>query len=235
MAVQFNLLPDVKLEFNRSQALKKLIYTLSSLAVVVVLVITTLSFVSVSILQKKLLSDADKDIELYSQRLKDIPDIEKVLTIQNQLKSLPGLHDSKHYSSRLFTYLPQLLPADANIGRLALDTTGNTLSISGTADTVRTVNKFVDTLKFTNYVTSTGTNEQMPAFTSVVLSQIDRNDKEASYTVDTTYDPALFDATQSIALKVPKIITTRSVINTPDVNKNPLFDGQTDEEDQEEQ
>jgi len=226
MAVQFNLLPDVKLEYNRQQRTKRLVYLVSGLAVAITLILFVVSFASVNILQKKLLSDANGDINNYSKKLKDIPNLDKVLTIQNQLNSLPGLHQKKHVVSRLFDYLPQVMPANVHIGKLNMDTSANTITIIGTADTVESVNKFVDTLKFTSFIIGQDQSTSKPAFLNVVLTKIDRNDKVASYTVDTGFDPALFDASQNVTLVVPNETTTRSILNTPDTNSL-LFNGQT--------
>jgi Tfp pilus assembly protein PilN len=226
MAVQFNLLPDIKLEFDRAQRTKRLVYTLSALATGTAIALFVVSFLSVNVLQKKLLNDANADIKNYSQKLKSIPDLEKVLTVQNQLNSLPGLHQKKHVTSRLFTYLPELTPTNINIGKLTLDTTANTISITGTADKVETINKFVDTLKFTAYTVGSDQSKSVKAFSNVILTKVDRNEKKASYTIDASFDPVLFDASSSVTLAVPHEITTRSVINTPSAD-NPLFNGQT--------
>lgn len=221
--VQFNLLPDIKLEFDRIQKAKRFVFTVSILVTAFVMALFIISFVTVNILQKKLLSDANNDINHYSQQLKSIPDIEKILTIQNQLYSLPALHQKKHVVSRLLTYLPQVTPTKVNIGKLELDTSTNSIEITGTADAVETINQFVDTLKFTSFTTNNDQGSKNLAFSNVVLNKVDRNDKTASYTIDANYDPALFDATQTITLIVPQEITTRSVIGAP----GPLFDGQT--------
>jgi Tfp pilus assembly protein PilN len=243
MAVQFNLLPDIKLEFQKAQKAKKTVYTLASLAVGIVVSLFVISFVSVNILQKHLLDSANDDITSTSQKLKNIPNLEKILTVQNQLNSLPSLHQKKHLTSRLFTYLPQVTPNKVHIGRLKIDTAAKSIEISGTADTVKSVNQFIDTLKFTNYITGVGDNSdsngsnaaqqqtQKLAFSKVVLTKVDRNDKGATYTVNALYDPLLFDSTQIVALVVPKTVTTRSVINTP-APENPLFNGDTGNENQ---
>ena len=149
MAVQFNLLPDIKLEFDRAQRTKRLVYTVSAVASILVLAIFIVSFLSVNVLQKKLLNDAGNDITTQSKKLKAIPDLEKVLTIQNQLETLPTLHQTKHVSSRIFTYLPQVTPAKVFIGQVTLDLGAGTITINGTSDKLETVNAFVDTLKFT--------------------------------------------------------------------------------------
>ncbi|MGH9638092.1 MAG: PilN domain-containing protein [Candidatus Angelobacter sp.] len=226
MAVQFNLLPDVKLEFNRAQHTKRLVYTISFLAMGIAVGLFIISFVTVDVLQKKLLNDASNDINNYNQQLKSIPDLAKILTIQHQLESLQNLHTSKHYVSRLFSYIPQVTPTNLNMGKLDLDATANTMEITGTADTVQTVNKFVDTLKYTSYTMGGSQSSQKLAFSNVTLSKIDRNGRGASYTVDLSFDPALFTGTSSVSLSVPKETTTRSVLDTPNLSSL-LFNGDT--------
>jgi Tfp pilus assembly protein PilN len=231
--VQFNLLPDVKLEFNRSQHAKKVVYTLCALVTGIALAVLIISFFTVAILQKKLLSDANNDINKYSKQLKSIPDLDKVLTIQNQLTSLPALHSQKHITSRIYGYLPQITPVQAHIGQITLDLNANTITVNGQADSVKTVNAFVDTLKFTNFAIGSAQpdtdtrDSQKPAFSNVILTSVARSDKGANYTISASFDPALFDGSQNVFLVVPNQITTRSVINTPDIN-NLLFNGETD-------
>jgi Tfp pilus assembly protein PilN len=225
MSVQFNLLPDVKLEFARQQKAKKLVYTFSFLATAVAIAIFVVSFVSVDILQKKLLDNAGKDIDSYSNKIKGIKDLGKILTIQNQLNSLPNLHQQKHYMSRLFVYLPQVTPTKIAISTVNIDDTAATIKISGNGDSIQTVNQFVDTLKFTSYVVGGDQSTKKLAFSNVILSTVGRDDKGANYSITANFDQALFTGTKDVALVVPQEITTRSVINSPDVN-SPLFNGQ---------
>jgi Tfp pilus assembly protein PilN len=226
MAVQFNLLPDVKLEFNRQQHTKRIVYTTSMLGVGIVVGLFILSFLVVNILQKKLLDNANNDINNYSAQLKKIPDLDKVLTIQNQLNSLPPMHQKKHVVSRLFDYLPKVTPPNVQIGKLDLDNTANTIIISGTASSVQLVNQFVDTLKFTSYTAGTDQNTKTLAFSGVVLSSVGRSDNKATYTITAKFDPALFDVTKTVTLVVPKETTTQSVQNSPKAS-DVLFNGQT--------
>jgi Tfp pilus assembly protein PilN len=243
MAVQFNLLPDVKLEFAKQQRTKRLVYSVAALASIVAIIVASVAYISVGVFQKRLLDNAGKDIATYTQKLNSIQDLGKILTIQNQLNSLPGLHQQKHYVSRLFTYLPQVTPTTVSITKLDIDTAASTIVVSGSADTVKTVNIYVDTLKFTGYIldgvkdqTTCNNNEHKgnwdktksictkPAFSNVVLSMVGRDDKAASYTIDASFDSTLFTGTKNLSLNVPQETTTRSVLESPDL-KNPLFNG----------
>lgn len=213
--IQFNLLPDVKLEYIKARRLKRSVVLISGLVAAASLTLLIILFVGVVIFQKKHMNDLSADIKTDTAKLESVQDLDKILTVQNQLGSLPGLHDQKPVTSRLFTYLPQLTPQKVSISDLILDFEAQTLVIKGTADTVSTVNKFVDTLKFTDLKIG---EEQKRAFSAVVLTSFDRTDK-ASYEINMKFDPAIFDSKNDVSLAVPNIITTRSEIEKPE----PLF------------
>lgn len=199
--MQFNLLPDVKLEYVKTQRTKHLLTLVSVVASVVSLGILAVSFFSVSVVQKKSLNDLDKDISHYSKQLQSVKDLDKILTVQNQLSTLTGLHDQKPVASRLFGYLTQLTPKQANLDKLTVDFSTNTMSLGGTAPTQAVVSTYTDTLKSTTYKTDAGATAH--AFSSVVLSTFGRTDAGASFTINFTFDPVIFKSQETVALKVP--------------------------------
>lgn len=218
--IQFNMLPDVKQQYLKAAQAKKTAITAGILVSAASLFIFTMLFLSVQVFQKKNLNDINKDIAAATDSLKKEPDLNKVLTIQNQLKSLPGLQEQKPVVSRLFPYLAAVTPARINIGDLEVNFTENTMKITGTADSLQSVNKFVDTLKFTTYAIKPEDGSPPPAstekpFSSVVLSDFTRTDKEATYTITLSYNPVIFDSASNVALTVPKIISTRSETEKP--------------------
>ena len=212
--IQFNLLPDVKLEFIKARRQKHVII-LSSIALAGgMLAILVLLFFVVNVLQKKHLSDLNGDIKKYTDQIQSTPDIDKILTIQNQLSSLPELHNKKVVSSRVFTYMSQVTPVQVSISRFDIDFANSSLAFSGAADTLETVNKFTDTLKFITFKTGQD-SEPKPAFSNVVLSSFTRDDKGAHYEITANFDSVIFDSANDVALTVPKIISTRSETEKP--------------------
>lgn len=226
---QLNLLPDVKLQYVRAQKRKQAVITISVLASTAFLAIFIALLLFVRVAQKQHMSAVDKDITTAEAQLRETQDLDKILTIQNQLASLPALHDDKQISSRLFDYLNQLTPSDATISDVVLDFEAGTLTISGNADTLRTVNKFVDTLKFTKYNVSGEASQEGDAFTNVVLVNFSILDSgsaagkgETSYEIQANYEPAIFansapntQGRSPVSLTVPNIISTRSATETP--------------------
>lgn len=210
--IQFNLLPDVKLDYLKAERLRRLVVSLSVIIALVSLVVL-IGLLSITILQRKHLKDLERNIKTESAQIQGQSNLNKILTVQNQLNSLTSLHNSKPAVSRMAGYIDQVTPASANINNLSVDLNQHTMAITGTADSLATVNQYVDTLKFTTYSAKGGTSG--PAFTSVVLTNFGLSQKEAQYTVTFSYDPTIFDITQSVTLTVPQEVTTRSAVDKP--------------------
>ncbi|MBW3569255.1 hypothetical protein KY385_03955 [Candidatus Parcubacteria bacterium] len=152
--IQLNLLPDVKLQYIRARQRKRMVMSVSFIASAFFIAIFLILFMYVRIAQPEHLKNLNNDIVKTNDELKAKQDLSKILTIQNQLNSLPALHEKKVISSRLFDYLTQLTPIQATISDVNVDFSENKLTIKGNADELSTVNKFADTLKFTGYLSN---------------------------------------------------------------------------------
>lgn len=223
--LQFNLLPDVKLDYIKVQRSRKLVISTAAVVTLAAIVLFLALLFTADVVQKHLISSADNNVKNATKQLQNQPNLDKILTVQNQLTTLSGLHKQKNITSRLFTFLPELTPYNVKIGRISLDFSTNTLELDGTADSQHTVNTFIDTLKFTTYKVG-AQDSNHPAFTSVVESGFSLNPSNASYSLTVTFDPTLFsnDISQPPTLNVPQLTTTRSVLGDP---SNSLFNGQT--------
>lgn len=216
--IQFNLLPDVKIKYIKTQRTKRTVM-LASLAVSgVSLAVVILLFLSVQVVQKKSLNDLSKDIVNETKQLQNVQDLDKILTIQNQLSSLPALHDGKPVSSRILNYLVLVTPATASVSTVDVDFAASTFSITGSADSSATVNKYADTLKFATYKSSS-TDSGKP-FSDVVTSlsvNATSSDptRKAAFLLTFKFDPILFSNTETPVLTVPKIISNRSETEKP--------------------
>lgn len=211
--IQLNLLPDIKLQYLKARKTQQLVISISTVAIIASLVVLALLLGTVYAFQKKNLNDLNRDIKSYSSQLKKTPDLNKILTVQNQLEALPALHDQKAVASRLFTYLQQLTPSNVTISQLNIDYVQHSLSVTGATKALDVVNTYADTFKFTTYKRPSGSSAN--AFSNVVLSQFSRNNAGASYTITAKFDPAIFDSAHQVTLTVPSIISTRSAVEQP--------------------
>ena len=223
--IQFNLLPDVKLEYIKTQRTKHFVVSTSVIAAIASIAVFAVLVLTVDVWQKKTIGDYSNDIKKTSDQLRSTPDLNKILTVQSQLGSLESLHDTKPAAARLFGYLSQVTPTKATISDITADFTANTLSITGDAPSLDVVNTFTDGLKFTKYqVGSTG--DKTTAFSQVVLSSFGRSNEGATYTITLSFDSKIFSNSSDVKLLVPSITTTRSIIEQPSA----LFDQGSNQE-----
>ncbi len=238
--IQFNLLPDVKLQYIKADYRKRLAITISIIVSAFFLILLILLLLFVKVGQTKHMNSLTKDIEATTAELQKTQDLNKILTIQNQLESLPGLHNDKVISSRLFDYLNQLTPEKATISDVTLDFADSTLIIKGNADSLSTVNKFADTLKFTDFKVDGSNPKEGKAFSNVVLNSFSvsststagSKEKQIAYEIKFNFDPAIFSNAlnaegkpANVSLTVPSIISTRSETEKP----GSIFDAQPEE------
>jgi hypothetical protein len=227
--IQFNLLPDVKLEYIKARQTKRLVILVSAVVTSVSLAIVVVLFLGVNVVQKNHLNNLQKDIDKDSKAIQEVQDLNKILSVQSQLNNLNGLHDAKPAVERLGGYLGQVVPNEVSISDMDIDYTTGTMVIDGSSDAVKNVNEFVDTLKFTTFTID---GQQSKAFPEVVLTEVDRNDETTppvTYKLTIKFDPMIFNITKEIKLEVPNQVTTRSVTERP----SPLFQAQPSQEGEE--
>lgn len=212
--IQFNLLPDVKLEYMKTRRTKRVTIIIAGLVTALALAVFVGLFLIVNVFQRQHLANLNKDIKQDTAQLQAVPDLTKVLTIQNQLGKLTELHEQKPAAARVFDFLGQLTPSKATISSVSVDFSAGTMSINGNADSLSTVNQYVDTLKFTNFVTNNDGNQQK-AFSEVVLSSFGKDEKTTSYSITFKFNPEIFNNTKQVTLEVPKITSTRSSTEKP--------------------
>ncbi len=200
--IQFNLLPDVKIYYLRANRQKHVVMLISIVTTIAALAVLVMLITVVYVLQKKNISDLSKDIKTSSSELQSTTDLNKMLTVQNQLNALPALHDSKPVATRLFGYLAQATPPQASNNRTVADFTKNTISLSGTADTLNTINVFIDNLKATKYNTEANPTSKKSAFSDVTLTAFGRDNNSATYTITFGFDPVIFSEASNVTFTI---------------------------------
>lgn len=212
--VQFNLLPAVKLEYIKATRTKRLVTSIAAITSLASLGILAVLFINVNFVQKRHINNLTNDIQAKVNELEEIKDIDKVLTVQNQLSELTHLHEIKPATERVLPLLSKVTPQASSIAQTNVSFSENTMIIDGTADSLVTVNKFVDTLKFTKYKVNDNPEEK-PAFSEVVLASFTVSSEGATYEINFKFDPEIFNNTKKIELVVPNIISTRSQTEKP--------------------
>jgi hypothetical protein len=241
--IQFNLLPDVKQQYIKTVYRRRMVTVASMLVSGGFILIFVLMFLFVRVNQARHLEHLDNDITAGVSKLQENKDLNKILTVQNQLSSLPALHDKKVMTSRIFTYLQQLTPTKASVSDVDIDVVNKVINIKGSSDNLATINKFIDTIKFTNFKLDGDSPVEGKAFSGVVLKNFNIGSEVAggttqqvTYEISFSYDETIFKSTakpgaptvNSVRLTVPKIITTRSSTQQP---ADLFIENKTDQED----
>jgi len=210
---QFNLLPDVKLQYLKAERARRIVISTSILITVVALVATGILF-SLTLARGRNIDNLNRNIQIQGSKLNDQKNLDQILTIQNQISTLGELHMQEPATDRLAGYLYQLIPLTANIGTFNIDFDNNNVTMSGTADSLVTVNQLVDTLKYAKFSVKGVPGESL-AFSQVVLTSFGINQGSASYSVSFNYNPTIFNNTDNVSLIIPNKVTTRSQLDQP--------------------
>lgn len=214
--IQFNLLPDIKLEYIKAQRAKRSVMLIATIVSGASIALVVLLFITVSGFNRHI-NNLDKDIADKTSELSDIEDLDKIITIQNQLGSLTSLHEQKPVATRFYTFLPQLVPANNETQNISISNANvnfeeSTITFEGSANTLIIINQFVDILKFTTFTDAD--NNEKNAFTDVVLA-FQTQENSVNYDISLKFEPLIFSSLHDAKLKVPEIISTRSETQKP--------------------
>jgi len=225
--IQINLLPDVKLKYLRTQRNKRLVIGMSMIISMFFLAVTILLVLHVYVNQAFHASRLQNDIDDNVATFKQIDDLDTILTVRQQLLSLPALHNEKPAVTRLPDFLAEIVPNNIDLSELTLDFSGDEIRLTGRGDNVVAVNTFADVLKNTYYSTGDGSLPQK-AFSNVEFEIGVSGDDGVSFDVRLTFDSQVFNVTAgNVELTVPSIVSTQSALRS-----GALFDAQQDEESQ---
>lgn len=239
--IELNLLPDVKQEFVRTERLKKTIVSLMILISLITGGIVVFLAVLVYAIQPGLQLIVDGDITQRSSQLKANKNLVRDLTIQNQLKVLPELHNDKVSYDRLFEYLRVINPEEPNnvvFSKVSIDTSTDTLNVEATTNDYLSVAIFRDTVKnakITYIDPETEKKQTVTLFSEVTLSDIsvnkdDEGKQVASFRAALVYDPAAFIwSIENPTVTIPNEKTT------PSASRVTLFSEKPTQNDNEEQ
>lgn len=217
--IQFNLLPDVKVQYIKTQRTKRMVLFTSLIVAAISLLILFMTF-SYNVAQKKHLSNLNKDIKSIRTELESNKELTKMLSVQNQLNSLPSLYAGRPAADRLPKYMEQTTPSNVYITKMNIDFSTSTMSISGTAASLSAVNTYIDTLKYTKFKTEPNGNESLNAYKDVVMSKFGNDKGKTTYTLTLGFDPKIYDNSVEVKLEVPNTVTTYA-----QQVENKLFDG----------
>lgn len=229
--IQLNLLPDVKKEFLHAQSARRKTIAISILVTIIAVGLTIATAIYVYAIQNALMYVQTEDIKNKSKELSAVKDIDKYLTIQNQLAQLSSLHDEKNNFSRLLDFLPRLNPAPPKnivLTNLEVSSLNTTITFKGRVSDYGALTTFKDTLNNATFTYQSDGVDHEPAklFSNLNIETATYEKTQTTagvtFSVIVTYDPAVFmQQNKAVDVKVPSKETTDSVVGSPQA----IFEG----------
>ncbi|PID33149.1 hypothetical protein CR969_02300 [Candidatus Saccharibacteria bacterium] len=226
--IEINLLPDVKYELLRTRATRNYVTALSILVGVIGIVATlALGF----IFGTQLAAEAwqDGQIKSKSQELLAIEDLNKSVTIQNQLNTINTQHETKKINSRLFEVLGAINPAKPNnvkISTVKVNPLENIITIEGSAQNgFIALEVFKKTISNTNVQVGEGEDKISQPLASDIQPESTSFGEDAKgrrvlrFTFSFTYPDELFAISeQSVTINTPtgRVDVTDSKLGVPE-------------------
>jgi len=215
--IQINLLPDIKRQYLKSQRIKQL-FILGAFGAVILAGAGVILMWFFTLGQNYHLDRLQEDIDEKIAELQAVEDLDKVVTVQNQLEEIELLSDQRPEVARLFNYLPAVTPDSVDLGSVEVEYSGSeTITVAGFGESFKAINVFIDALKNATYVHSENA-EPTDAFDSVVLAGQGDDDTSGkkSFKIVMRFDQGIFDNNlKDLKLSVPKITSTQSETERP--------------------
>ncbi len=222
--IELNLLPDIKQEFVHAKRQKRVVIVAMILTSAASIGLVALLAFYAYIAQPVRQNIADSNISKLDKDLNKKKDLVRNLTIQNQLKSINELHETKGVYGRLFGYLKSLNPEAPNnvsISKATVDTIEGTILIEASAKDYPAVVVFKDTLENAKieYIDPQGDSKKKQTtrlFPEVTVSdpgitQNNTGQQVTAFKVTLLYEPLAFDWTlKDPTIKIPKQKTNQS-------------------------
>ena len=210
--IEINLIPDVKRELLKAQRTRATVIYASILTCIIAGGVGVALALYVFGVQTVRNAFVDTAIQSGSQKLSQVQDLSKMLTIQNQLKRIGELNDTKTIDSRLFDVLSAVIPPAPNsvqVSQLSLDADQSLITIQGQTRGYDSMEVFKKTLDSSVIIVNQdGTDQQVKLADSINTSDISYGENSDSqkvlrFTLSFKYPEELFSAkNQTLTIKL---------------------------------
>lgn len=202
--ININLLPNSRLDKIKAAKRQRSISAFTVIAIVIGMAIPVILLI-IWLGQKGVIVLTQRSIDRQTEELGKVENLDRILTVQNQLNALPVLNQQRLYQSTFLALLPKLLPANVSLTEIGIVENG-TVRVVGAAPSASPIEDFIAIVKRTELFKE---NEFRLAFASVVPNNITPSSEgESTFEVVFTIDPVLlqrsFDEGIRIASKVLK-------------------------------
>lgn len=208
--IEINLVPDVKQQLISAQRVRNTVISIAIIAAIASVACVALLASYVFGVQTVRSLVADNSIKDNSKKLLAVKDINKTLTIQNQLSQISTLHDAKHMNSRVFEVLtsanlPDNDPNKVKYSSVSINTTDGTVTIDGQTPGFNGLDAYKKTIEATKLkYKADGESKTVNLASDVTVSsqsfgQSQEGGNVMTFTLTYTYAPELLAASSTDA------------------------------------
>ncbi|RWZ78453.1 MAG: hypothetical protein EOT05_01690 [Candidatus Microsaccharimonas sossegonensis] len=241
--IEINLVPDIKQELIHARKVRSTVISGAIIAIIAAAGLVVVLSIYVFGVQTVRNVVADSSIKNGSDKLAQVNDLSKILTIQNQLTKMSALNDSKKVDSRVFDLLQAIIPPSPNtvqVSSLIIDATAGSITFEGQTPSYPSLEAFKKTIGAANvrFKDASGKQTDVVLATNLSIANVSYGQdasgaKVLRFTVSFTYAPELFspasidptivlinggNVTDSY-LGIPKSIFTDRAADTGSANK----------------
>lgn len=238
MALQINLLPDVKKEFLHAQRQRNLVMSISIIASIAAgATILVLALVlGGQMIQKTVLMGNIENKKSQIEEAKKTGQLNEYLTVQNQLSQIESLKQKQPQFSRVFSYINQINPSNVQVSALRITSANapdgagaGAIEIQGMTNDFSTLDAYKQTLLNAQIIYANGEEGDVVTeklFRSVNVgdygsTETDSGEKKVSFTINVQYNEAAFKlGTTRITVNVPKQTTSDALRTAPNEKKS---------------
>jgi Tfp pilus assembly protein PilN len=224
--IEINLLPDVKKEFINAQRTRNTVISVAILVSIAAGVVTLLLAATVYGGQTAVMAAQTESIKKKKNERAAKPEIDKYLTVQNQLKNIDALHVAKPLYSQAFGYLQALNPAAPNnitLTTLEIRAEDSRIELAGSARNFEALTVFKTTLESASLsYTTRGSDDVQNTRLFDTLNLVDASlrgtdsSSVVNFVIQLYYPAVIFDgATQNAKIEVPVETTSDAGRNSP--------------------
>lgn len=211
--IEINLIPDVKQELIKAQRIRATVISVSIIVTIASAAVLAILAGYVFGVQTVRAALADGEITAKNKELQANEDLDKILTIQNQLSKISALDSAKNIDSRIFSTLGAIIPPSPNtiqISDLSVNNEQGTITIQGQTATYNSLDVFKKTISGTTIHTGSGeVSVDVPLASEISTTDVSYGEdatgrKVLRFTLSFVYAPELFaNDVSNFAIKRP--------------------------------
>jgi len=174
--IEINLIPDVKQELIRAQQVRTTVISIATFLAIGFGAAVVILAMYVFGAQAYMNNDAQGKIKSKFDKLQNVQDLDKALTLQKQLQAISAQHEAASVNSRLFDILATVIPQGTVIKSTKLSVPDKTITIEGETDGYNSLDALKKTILATKFeYKEDGTNDAKSVALATTITDGDRS------------------------------------------------------------